>query len=183
MHDHHPPLPPARSICRAADRDRAPYDVVTLGYDARLLRRRRLETAHGEGFIVDLSETVSLDQGDCFVLDDGRLIEVIAAEEDVVVVTGDLPRLAWHIGNRHTPCQIEADRLLIRRDHVLEGMLRGLGATLAYASEPFGPEGGAYGPGRTMGHSHGPQDGRGHGHDHDDPHGPVHGHDHPHPHG
>ncbi|MFN6976671.1 MAG: urease accessory protein UreE [Gemmobacter sp.] len=178
MHDHHAPLPPARAILRADMRDRIPHDVVTLGYDARILRRRRLETVHGAGFIVDLSETVSVDHGDCFLLEDGRLIEVIAAEEDVVIVTGDLPRLAWHIGNRHTPCQIEAGRLVIRRDHVLEAMLRGLGATLAHGVEPFTPEGGAYGHGRTMGHSHGPE--AAHGHEHGHPR--ADGHDHAHPH-
>lgn len=178
MHDQPPPLPPARAILRAADRDRLPYDAVTLDYDARLIRRKRLETAHGEGFLVDLSETVSLSHGDCFVLGDGRLIEVIAAEEDLTVVTGDLARLAWHIGNRHTPCQIEAGRLLIRRDHVLEGMLAGLGATLAQTVEPFVPEGGAYGHGRTMGHSHGPGDGHSRAHGHSHGHGGDDGHRH-----
>ena len=73
-------------------------------------------------------------------------------------ITGqDLHRLAWHIGNRHTPCQIEPTRLLIRRDHVLEAMLAQLGAKVAYVTEAFKPEGGAYGTGRTMGHSHGPE--------------------------
>jgi urease accessory protein len=66
-----------------------------------------------------------------------------------------LPRLAWHIGNRHTPCQIAADHLLIRADHVLEGMLRGLGAGVTPTMAAFAPEGGAYGHGRTMGHDHG----------------------------
>lgn len=133
-----------------------PYDVVTLGYDARFLRRKRLVTAHGEGFLVDLPETTNLSEGDCFQLADGRLIEVISAEEKLIEVRAtDLPRLAWHIGNRHTPCQIEADRLLIREDHVLEQMLRQLGAVLRKIEEPFTPEGGAYGHGRTMGHDHG----------------------------
>lgn len=152
-----PDLPPARSLNRTPDR--TPYDLVVLSYDERFLRRKRLVTVHDEGFMVDLAETTSLNHGDCLVLDDGRLIEVIAAEEPVVAITGDLPRLAWHIGNRHTPCQIEADRLLIRQDHVLEAMLLQLGATLSRSLEPFTPEGGAYGHGRTMGHDHG-------GHDH-----------------
>ena len=70
-------------------------------------------------------------------------------------VTGpDLVRLAWHIGNRHTPCQIEADRLLIQQNHVMWDMLALLGATVKDVSEPFTPEGGAYGHGRTHGHRH-----------------------------
>ena len=152
-------LTTARSVIRQPDlAGRIAHDLVTLTYDDRFLRRKRLETVHGQGFLVNLAETVSLIHGDCFQLDDGRLIEVIAAEEPVVVVTGALARLAWHIGNRHTPCQVEADRLLIRQDHVIEAMLQGLGATLSRALEPFAPEGGAYGHGRTMGHAHGPED-------------------------
>ena len=134
-------------------------DRVVLTYDDRFLRRKRLETASGAGFMVDLAETISLAQGDAFQLDDGRLIVVEAAPEPLLVVRGDLPRLAWHIGNRHTPCQIGPDRLLIRQDHVLEAMLLHLGAQLSRSMEPFTPEGGAYGHGRTMGHDHGPQTG------------------------
>ena len=144
-----------RLVRRAVLRGRLPYDLVTLIYDARFLRRKRLVTVHDEGFLVNLAETVSVEHGDCFELADGRLIEVIAAEEAVLEVTGDLARLAWHIGNRHTPCQVEAERLVIRQDHVLEGMLRGLGARVELRAEPFTPEGGAYGHGRTMGHEHG----------------------------
>lgn len=154
-------LPAARQIRRAATE--AAADHVTLDYDGRLLRRKRLTTAAGKAFLVDLRETVSLDHGDCFELEDGTLIAVVAADEPLLAVTGDLPRLAWHIGNRHTPCQIEADRLLIRDDPVLAGMLTGLGATLAPVVAGFTPEGGAYGHGRTMGHEHG-------GHDHGNAH-------------
>jgi len=132
------------------------YDLVVLSYDERFLRRKRLETVHGDGFLVSLPETISVAHGDAFELLDGRLIEVIAAEEPVLVITGDLARLAWHIGNRHTPCQIEPGRLLIRQDHVLEAMLRQMEAGIDYRMEPFTPEGGAYGHGRTLGHDHGP---------------------------
>ncbi len=130
-------------------------DHVELSYDARILRRKRLTSAGGVSFLVDLTETVSLVHGDRLVLDDGRRIEVRAAPEDLLQITGDLPRLCWHLGNRHTPCQIEADRLLIRHDHVLADMLGRLGATVDKVKEPFTPEGGAYGHGRTMGHDHG----------------------------
>lgn len=151
-----PDLPPARALLKHAPA--ASCGRVVLGYDARLLRRRRLVTEAGEGFLVDLPSVTSLDGHWGFLLDDGRAVEVVAAEESLVAVTGPaLLRYAWHIGNRHTPCQIEPARLLIRRDHVLEAMLAGLGATLTPTSEPFTPEGGAYGHGRTMGHSHGPE--------------------------
>jgi urease accessory protein len=134
--------------------DGAVSDYISLSYEARLLRRKRLVTASGMPVLADLAETVSLAHGDRLVLEDGGRIEVRAAPEALLAVTGDLPRLAWHIGNRHTPCQIEPRRLLIQRDHVLAAMLAGLGAAVREVEEPFTPEGGAYGHGRTMGHSH-----------------------------
>ncbi|WP_104492319.1 MULTISPECIES: urease accessory protein UreE [Paracoccus] len=137
-----------------------PFDAeVVLDYESRLLRRKRLACAGGD-FMVDLAEVASLEDGDAFALSDGRIVVVRAAAEPVLVVRGPLARLAWHIGNRHTPCRIEADRLIIRQDHVLEAMLRRLGAEISHQNLPFRPEGGAYGHGRTFGHDHG------HAHDH-----------------
>ncbi|WP_114965998.1 urease accessory protein UreE [Alkalilacustris brevis] len=149
-------LPAAHEIARAGDWKGPATDEVLLDYEARFLRRKRLVCKSGAGFLVNLAETVSLDDGDAFRLGDGRLIAVRAAPEPVLQVRGDLPRLAWHIGNRHTPCQIGPDRLVIRADHVIEAMLRQLGAEVAPGQAPFTPEGGAYGHGRTMGHDHGP---------------------------
>ncbi|MBK5928140.1 urease accessory protein UreE [Rhodobaculum claviforme] len=155
----------AADVRRAGDWSGRPADQVTLDYEARFLRRKRLTADGGTVFVVDLPETVSLEDGDALVLAGGAMVEVKAAAEPLVAVTGPaLTRLAWHIGNRHTPCEIAPDRLVIRHDHVLEEMLRGLGATLEAFDGPFRPEGGAYGHGRTMGHSHG----HSHGHDEGD---------------
>lgn len=143
-------LPTAREVIHSHHGD----DEVTLTYDARFLRRKVLTTTGGTQFLVDLAQTSSVGQGDAFKLSDGRLIDVIPASETLLEVTGNLPRLAWHIGNRHTPCQVERDRLLIQADHVLRDMLQKLGATLREVEAPFTPEGGAYGHGRTHGHSH-----------------------------
>lgn len=159
-------LPAARRHAPAGQWQGPAADAVVLDYEARFLRRKRLVAASGLSFLVDLPETVSLNEGDALVLDDGRHVAVRAAPEAVLVIRGDLPRLAWHIGNRHTPCQIGADRLMIRADHVLEAMLRRLGASVEPAEAPFAPEGGAYGHGRTMGHDHGPDAGHGHHHHH-----------------
>ncbi|WP_374299331.1 urease accessory protein UreE [Paracoccus sp. (in: a-proteobacteria)] len=153
----------ATRIIRSAP---APFDgQIALDYEGRLLRRRKLATGTGE-FLVDLPEVTSLEDGDAFALSDGRRIVVRAKPEPVLIVRGDLARLAWHIGNRHTPCRIEADRLIIRQDHVLEAMLRHLGAAISRDDLPFRPEGGAYGHGRTFGHSHGPSDDHAHDHSH-----------------
>jgi len=144
-------IPVARSVTHAHDTT----SLVTLTYDDRFLRRKVLTTDSGARFLVDLEKTTSLNAGDAFKLDDGRLVGVAPAPEPLLEVCGqDLTRLAWHIGNRHTPCQIEAGRLLIQRDHVLRAMLETLGASLREVDEPFTPEGGAYGHGRTHGHSH-----------------------------
>ena len=156
-----PDLPAARTLLHTAPA--TCYDVVVLTYDNRLIRRKRLTTVQGEGFLVDLPAVTNLDDFWGFQLDDGRTIQVLPAEVALVEITvsdrsgANLPRLCWHIGNRHTPCQIEATRLLIRRDPVLETMLTPLGAHLSFVSEPFTPEGGAYGTGRTMGHAQGPE--------------------------
>ncbi|WP_456390414.1 urease accessory protein UreE [Profundibacter sp.] len=144
----------SHSICVPSNWSKA-YDKVTLTYDERFLRRKMLTTDQGETFLVDLPHTTSLNHGDAFELADGRLIKVSAATEDLLEITAEnLTPLAWHIGNRHTPCQIEPTRLLIQRDHVMRDMLHKLGATLQEVREAFTPEGGAYGHGRTHGHSH-----------------------------
>jgi urease accessory protein len=144
----------AQAVVRAGQWPGLATATVTLGYDERFLRRRRLVTTGGAPLMVDLPETTDLRAGDALVCEDGQLVAVAAAEEDVLVIRGDLVRLAWHIGNRHTPCQIETDRLVIRADHVLQAMLTGLGASVAAGRAPFTPEGGAYGLGRTLGHTH-----------------------------
>ena len=129
--------------------------VVTLNFEARFLRRKRLMTDCGKGFMVDLAGTVSLNEGDAFVLEDGRQIIIQAEIEAVVEIRHEtIARIAWHIGNRHTPCEIRSDHLVIRRDHVLEDLLIRLGANLVKVMAPFNPEGGAYGIGRTHGHDH-----------------------------
>ncbi|WP_341366944.1 urease accessory protein UreE [Yoonia sp. BS5-3] len=132
----------------------APAATVSLTYDARLLRRKRLVTDGGVPFLVDLPQTTSVNAGEAFVLEDGREIQVVAADEPLMRVTGDLVRLAWHIGNRHAPCAIEASAVVVQREKVMRAMLEQLGATVTDFDGPFTPEGGAYGHGRTMGHDH-----------------------------
>jgi urease accessory protein len=156
----------AHAIRRAAAASGA-ADSVTLDYEGRFLRRKLLTTDAGAMLHVDLPETVSLVEGDAFETTDGRLIAVRAAVEPLAEVAAEgaeLARLAWHVGNRHTPAQIGEGRLWIRRDHVLEAMLTRLGARVRPVMAPFSPEGGAYGHGRTHGHRHGGAT--------DDPHGP-----------
>ena len=150
-------------------------DVLTLDYEGRFLRRKRLVTDGGEAVLIELPETISLSATDGLVLDDGRIIGIRPKPEPLLKITHNhLPRIAWHVGNRHTPCQINADHLLIQQDHVLEDMLRLLGAEIERLEVPFTPEGGAYGHGRTHSHDHGPSAGAGP----TETHAPAHNHNH-----
>jgi urease accessory protein len=137
------------------------WDIVVLAHDERHLRRKVLRLQHGDEVLVDLEAAVSLVHGDALVLDNGKLVEVIAAEEDLLEVlpqnTVHLSELCWHIGNRHLAAQIEERRVLVLNDHVIKAMLEGLGAHVHIVSEPFHPARGAYG-----GHAHSHH----HGHDH-----------------
>ncbi|MGF1660329.1 MAG: urease accessory protein UreE [Rubrimonas sp.] len=132
--------------------------TVTLDHDARWRRRAALTTDDGAPFLLDLAEARELRDGEALMLEDGRHVLVRAAPERLTAIGAETPaklaRLAWHLGNRHLPVAIEDGRLLIRHDHVVEDMLRGLGASLTAVEAPFQPEGGAYGHGRTHAHAH-----------------------------
>ena len=153
---------------RVIEKSPAADDHVALDYDARFLRRKVLTTVAGVQVMVDLPRTTSLAHGDALQTGDGLLVGIVAAPEPLLEVTGqNLHRIAWHIGNRHTPCQIEDNRLLIQQDHVMADMLAKIGAHIRKVEEPFTPEGGAYGHGRTHGHDHSHQHGPEHSHSHD----------------
>jgi len=130
-------------------------DSVTLLFDDRYRRRLRMLGDNGLDFLLDLVEPVVLHGGDGLRLEEGGFVEVKAALEDLVEIRGrdaaSFARLAWHLGNRHLPAQIDHDRILIRDDHVIVDMLKGLGAEVKKVRVPFDPEGGAYGQ-----HNHDP---------------------------
>lgn len=144
----------------------SPIDIVVLDYEARYLRRKVLQCRHGNEVLVDLPKATVLEHGDWLILETGEKIEVKAGEEDLVDVRAgegqNLVQLAYHLGNRHLPVQIEPERLVIKRDHVIEDMLAKMGAITHHICEPFNPEGGAYGQGRTHGHDHGHDHGTAH---------------------
>ena len=109
-------------------------DRVVLDAGDRQRRRAVLTGENGTTFLLDFDRPVTLRDGDGLVLDDGSIVLVAGQPEQLVEISthnkSDLVRLAWHIGNRHTELQIVGDALRIRRDHVLEDMLRGQGAAL-----------------------------------------------------
>lgn len=139
-------------------------DAVTLDFDQRHRRRIALKGERGLEFLLDLPRAQRLRHGDALLLDDGRRVRVVAAVEPLTEITAassdELVRIAWHLGNRHLPVMLGPGSLTIRRDHVIEDMARGLGATVSHVHAPFDPEGGAY---EAAGHSH-----HGHHHHHED---------------
>jgi urease accessory protein len=138
-------------------------DRIVLPHDGRHRRRVTMRTEGDLVFLLDLPEATRLMHGDGLVLEDGRIIEVVAAEEPVVEISArdahHLARIAWHLGNRHLPTEILPDRLRIVPDAVIEEMVRGLGGTVRRVEARFEPEGGAYG----VAHGHHGDD---HHHDH-----------------
>ena len=138
----------ATSFRRAGLIGGTPFTSIVLDAEARHIRRKLLTLAGGTEVLVDFEKPAKLEHGDCLVLEDGRLVEIIAAEEDLLEVRGldpqHLIRLAWHIGNRHLAAQIETDRVLIRNDAVIARMLEQQGAKVTPVKELFAPEHGAY---------------------------------------
>ncbi|MBR0756195.1 urease accessory protein UreE [Bradyrhizobium jicamae] len=159
-------------------------DTVVLDFDDRHRRRMAMTGTRGLEFLLDLENATALRGGDALVLEDGRLVEVVAAAEPLLEIKGSDPhhliRVAWHLGNRHLPTQIMPKGLRIRKDHVIEAMVKGLGARVVEIEAPFDPEGGAYAEQAhdAHGHDHAGHD-HAHGHAHDHGH---HHHDHDHPH-
>ncbi len=137
--------------------------VVTLAHVDRYRRRIALAAEDGRRFLLDQPSATALGDGDGLLLDDGAIVAVRAADEDVCDVACDSPRdlarLAWHLGNRHVPVEVRDDGLRIRDDHVIVEMLRGLGAQVIRRRAPFNPERGAY-------HEHGHRHGHGDDHHH-----------------
>ena len=172
----------AHSVIPAGQWTGEPVDSVVLDYDERYRRRFAMTGVRGLGFLLDLPEAVMLRAGDGLKLEDGGIVEVVAAPEPLAEIraadAAALTRVAWHLGNRHLPTELTKRSLRIRRDAVIEDMARGLGATVVAIEAPFNPERGAYvraAGGQDHDHDHGHDHGHDH-HDHDH-------HDHTHAHG
>jgi len=177
-------MPRATSVLAATDRqDRPVIDTVILDYAQRSAQKITVTGIKGGVIEVDLHQPARLHNDDLLVLDNGGLVEVVAAPEPLVEArAGDvaaLSRLAWHLGDRHVPVQLLPNRIRARRDAAIEDLLKSLGAKMTMIEAPFEPEGGAYESSQR--HDHGHAHDRDHGHAHDHP-GHSHGHGHRHDH-
>jgi urease accessory protein len=129
-----------------------PHDaLLTLPFELRQKSRLRTRVEGGEEIGLFLARGTVLRDGDCMQADDGRVVRVAAAEEDLLEARcsdpDSLARAAYHLGNRHTPVQVGAGWLRLAADDVLAAMLRRLGATVTPLRAPFEPEAGAYAAG------------------------------------
>src|ERR1043165_667990 len=132
----------------SAAADARPIDTLILNADERRLQTGLCRCVNGTEIGVMLPEPVMLRNGDALELDDGSIVDVVIEPEPLIEIRGadltHLARLAWHLGDRHVPVQIFANRLRMRPDAALEAMLKRLGARLTPIEAPFDAEGGAY---------------------------------------
>jgi urease accessory protein len=143
--------------------------TVTLEWDTRQKSRFDATDSAGRTLGVFLSRGSVVRGGDVLVAEDGSLVRVVAAPQAVLRVTAcpehggaaDLPRAAYHLGNRHVALEVKADHLQLEPDPVLADMLRAMHLIVREVQAPFEPESGAYAASAHAHHSH-------HDHDHHD---------------
>ncbi len=131
-------------------------DQLVLPFDRRQKSRLRVELASGTEAALFLERGTVLRGGDLLQADDGRVVQVVAANEPVILITASTPRelarAAYHLGNRHVPLEVGEGWLRLEQDHVLQEMLLGLGVQVEGQMAPFEPEAGAYGGGHRHHH-------------------------------
>jgi len=176
-------MPRAISVLAAGHRhDRPVIDTVVLDHAQRSTQNIAVTSVKGGSYEIALAEPVRLRTDDLLVLDDGSLVEVVAAPEPLIegraADVAALSRLAWHLGDRHVPVQVLPNRVRARRDASVEALLKSLGAKVVLIEAPFEPEGGAYSTSHQ--HIHGHDQAHGHDHAHDHEHVHAHGHHHDH---
>lgn len=149
------------------------FAQLVLPYELRENSRLRTALASGEEVAIFTERGTVLRNNDLLKGNDGRVVQIVAAEESTYRIACDTPhdllRCAFHLGNRHTQTQVGEGFLRIYQDSVLKEMLEGLGATVVEESAQFEPEAGAYNGG---GHHHGDDD-HSHSHGHSHGHGPL----------
>src|SRR6185437_3850102 len=99
----------------------------------------------GGRFEIALAQATRLRTDDALLLEDGSLVEVVAAPEPLIEaragsVAGNvagLARLAWHLGDRHIPVQMLPNRIRARREPGVENLLASLGAKVTSIEAPF----------------------------------------------
>lgn len=163
-----------------------PADSVVLDFDERYCRRSAMTGVGGLAFQLDLKEAAMLRGGDALRLEDGRIVEIVAAPEPLYEIRATDPlvllRVALSLGNFHAPAEVTARALRVRRDPEVEEAAKALGARVTPVEAPFNPEGAAYVLAEAAAHEHDHGHAHDHGHHHAHDHGHDHGQAHDHPH-
>jgi urease accessory protein len=164
-------MPRAARVIAATDRrERGITDTLILDYARRSARTFTATGLKGGAYDLALDTPGRLRTDDVLELDDGTLLEVVAAAEPLIEAraadVSGLMQLAWHLGDRHVPVQVLPNRVRVRHEAQLESLLQSLGAKLTLIEAPFEPEGGAYAGSHRHHHDHSHDHGHGHHHDH-----------------
>ncbi|MDG6773700.1 urease accessory protein UreE [Thiomicrorhabdus sp. ZW0627] len=143
-------------------------EELVLTFKQREKSRLKVVMANGEEIGLFMPRGTVLKEGDVIASESGEQLKIVAAPETVSTITTDdthlLLRIAYHLGNRHVPLQVEPNWLRYAHDHVLDDMVRLLGGTVVVEAQPLQPESGAYGGGHNHGHSHSHSDEHHHHH-------------------
>ena len=119
---------------------------LILPFEQRQKSRLRARLENGDEVALMLPRGRVLRGGDRVQATDGREVEIVAAPEKLLhIESAELARVAYHLGNRHVPLELGQGFVRIAEDHVLEEMVRKLGARVSRVEAPFEPEAGAYG--------------------------------------
>jgi urease accessory protein len=157
-------MPRAVRVLGPAERHGRPVvDTLILDYAQRSTPQQSVTGVRGGRYEIALAEPRRLATDDLLELEDGTLLEVVAAAEPLIEARAadlaGLARLAWQLGDRHVPVQVLTNRIRVRNEVGIAELLAALGAKVTPIEAPFDPEGGAYAS--AHGHDHG------HGHHHD----------------
>ena len=135
-----------------------PSASLTLPFEKRQKSRLRISLDNNQEVALMLERGSVLRHGELLRAENGLVVEVRAANEEVAVISTEdsflLARACYHLGNRHVPLQIGEGWLRIQRDHVLEEMVQSLGLFVKHECVPFEPERGAYSEHSNHSHSH-----------------------------
>ena len=130
-------------------------DQISLTYEERFIRRKKLISDKGVEFLVNLKEAKNIDENQFFELDNGKLIKIVSKKENLIEITGgNINKIIWHLGNRHVQVEIKNNKVFIEDDPIILDMILKLNGNVKKVFEKFNPEGGAYGLGRTHSHKH-----------------------------
>lgn len=166
----------ASAQARYGVRDGEIADTLLLKFDDRCRQQGFAFGSKGTCIEFDFPAPPCLHTDDLLVLDDGRLVEVVADIEPVIEVRAKdfaaMARLILILGNRHVPVQILAARIRLQKRPEIEALVAEHGLNGIAMTAPFQPDD------DTLGHAH-----HDHGHRHDHQHGHEYHHDRHHGHG